>query len=203
MWAFHFRLAPLLWWLAGIVLAVLALTAPKFEISVSAAVLALIALAGGLRWFAARRRCRHSLVVALFYEGANAKGRAEEAQRIVVDTLRSHLPAELLDLVQPLALTIGSDQQALAERTRKRLRGMFVLHGRIASRPDGNWSIYPRILEPAFDSTTHIDWFTRDRTPANPRFGPFVSSLTPQIGVHDEEFPLGFCRDPRPSFAGS
>jgi hypothetical protein len=41
MWAFHFRLAPLLWWLAGIVLAVLALTAPKFEVSVSAAVLAL------------------------------------------------------------------------------------------------------------------------------------------------------------------
>lgn len=195
MWAFHFRLAPLLWWLAGSVLVVLALFAPKFEVSVSAAVLALITLAGGVRWFAARRRCRHSLVVAFFYEGANTKGRAEEAQRIVVDTLRSHLPTELRDLVQPLALTIGSDQQALAELTRKRLRAMFVLHGRIASRPEGNWSIYPRILEPAFDSTTHIDWFTRDRTPANPRFGPFVSSLTPQVGVHDEEFPLEFCRD--------
>lgn len=195
MWAFHFRLAPLLWWFAGLVLVVLVLFAPKFEVSASAAVLALIALAGGMRWFAARRRCRHSLVVALFYEGANAKGRAEEAQRIVVDTLRSHLPAGLRDLVQPLALTIGSDEQALAELTRKRLRAMFVLHGRIASLPEGNWSIYPRLLEPAFDSTTHIDWFTRDRTPANPRFGPFVSSLTPQVGVHDEEFPLEFCRD--------
>ncbi len=133
--------------------------------------------------------------MTLFYEGPNAKGRAEEAQRIVVDTLRSHLPTELRDLVQPLALEIGSDQQALAERTRKRLQGTFVLHGRIASRPEGNWSIYPRLLEPAFDATTHIDWFTHDQTPANPRFGPFVSSLTPQVGVHDEEFPLEFCRD--------
>lgn len=195
MWTFHFRLPARLWWLMGLALVAAALFAPKFEVSMAAAVLALIALAGGIRWMAAKRRCRHSLIVALFFEGANARGRADEAQRIVVDTLRSHLPTDLRDLVQPLALEIGSDEQPLAERTRKRLRGMFVLHGRIASRPDGNWSIYPRILEPAFDSTTHIDWFTRDRTPANPRFGPFVSSLTPQIGVHDDEFPLEFCRD--------
>jgi hypothetical protein len=195
MWTFHFRLPMLWWWFIGLALVALACFAPKFEVSMGAAVLALIAFAGGVRWAAARRRCRHSLVVAFFYEGANAKGRAEEAQRIVVDTLRSHLPTALQNLVQPLALTIGSDQQAFAERTRKRLRGMFVLHRRIASRPGGEWSIYPRILEPAFDSTMHIDWFTRDRTPANPRFGPIVSSLTPQIGVHDEEFPLDFCRD--------
>lgn len=195
MWRVHFRLPAFLWWVMGVGLLVLVPISPKFEISVAATVLALVALAGGIRWRAAKRRCRHSLVVALFFEGANAKGRAEEAQRIVVDTLRSHLPAELRDLVQPLGLEIGSDQQALAERTRKRLHGMFILHGRIASRPDGGWSIFPRILEPAFDSTTHIDWFTRDRTPANPRFGPFVSSLTPQIGVRDDEFPLEFCRD--------
>lgn len=195
MWTFHFRLPAWLWWLMGLALVALALIAPKLEVSMAIVVLAFIALAGGVRWRAAKRRCRHSLLVALFYEGANAKGRAEEAQRIVVDTLRSHLPTELRDLVQPLALEIGSDEQTLAEQTRKRLRGMFVLHGRIASHPEGSWSIYPRLLEPAFDSTTHIDWFTRDRTPANPRFGPFVSSLTPQIGVHDEEFPLEFCRD--------
>ena len=195
MWTFHFRIPCLVWWLMGLALAALALFAPKFEVSMAAAVLALVALAGGIRWTAAKRRCRHSLLVTLFYEGPNAKGRAEEAQRIVVDTLRSHLPTELRDLVQPLALEIGSDQQALAERTRKRLQGTFVLHGRIASRPEGNWSIYPRLLEPAFDATTHIDWFTHDQTPANPRFGPFVSSLTPQVGVHDEEFPLEFCRD--------
>lgn len=195
MWAIHFRLSRWVWWPAGLLLLALAAFSPKFEVSLGATILALLAFAGGLRWWRARRRCRHSLLVPLFYEGPEAKGRAEEAQRIVVDTLRSHLPVPLREFVQPLALEVGSDQTDLAERTRKRLRGIFLLHGRIASRPDGGWSIFPRILEPAFDSTTHLDWFTRDRTPANPRFGPFVTSLTPQIGVHDEEFPLDFCRD--------
>lgn len=89
MWTFHFRLPGLVWWLMGLALTAMALLASKFEVSMAAAVLALVALAGGIRWMAAKRRCRHSLLVALFYEGANAKGRAEEAQRIVVDTLQA------------------------------------------------------------------------------------------------------------------
>lgn len=195
MWSLHFRMSRWAWWAVSIVLIGVAILAPKAEIRIAAAVLGVFAFAGGVRWIRARRRCRTSLIVALFFEGGEAVGRAEEAQRIVVDTLRSHLPNELRKFVQPLALRIGSDEQELAERTRKRLRGLFVLHGRVSARADGGWSVFPRILEPAYDSTTHIDWFTRDRTPANPRFGPFVSSLAPQLGVLDAEFPLEFCRD--------
>lgn len=193
-WEFHFRLSRWLWWSLGVVLLLATVVAPTPELRVAAAVLALSSLAGVIRWWRARRRCRGSLLVPHFFE-ADKAGHAEEAQRIVVETLRAQLPIELQDAVQPVALSIGGDEQTLAEKTRRRLRGVFILHGRIANRTDGGWSVFPRILEPAYDSTMHIDWFTRDRTPANPRFGPFVTNLQPQRGVLDEEFPFDFCRD--------
>ncbi len=196
MWAFHFRLHRFFWCFAALVLVAAVIAAPSAELRIAAVVLALVCGAGGVRWHRARRRCRGALLlVPRFFEGGGAAGHAEEAQRIVLDTLREHLPVDQHDVVQPVEVVIGSDEQEFAEKTRKRLGGLFVLHGRVAARPGGGWSVFPRLLEPAYSSTTHIDWFTRDRTPASPRFGPFVSSLTPQVGVSDEEFPFEFCRD--------
>ncbi len=154
-----------------------------------------MAVLGIARWQRTRRRCRAALLVPRFFEGGAAKGHAEEAQRIVVDDLRSHLPTLFQALVQPIPVVIGADEAAWAEQVRKRLRATFVLHGRVAARAEGGWSVFPRLLTLAEDSVTHQDWFTRDQTPANPRFGPFVSQLPPQRGVRDEEFPLDFCRD--------
>ncbi len=193
-WGYHFRLSRWIWWFLAIALGIATVFVPTAELRIAAVVLALSSLAGGIRWWSARRRCSGALLVPRFFEAGDAR-HAEEAQRIIVETLQAHLPIELRDTVQPLSVSIGGDEQAFAEKTRKRLRGIFILHGRISGRDDGGWSVFPRILEPAYDSTTHLDWFTRDRTPANPRFGPFVSNLAPQRGVLDEEFPFDFCRD--------
>lgn len=194
-WALHFKLSRFVWWLAVPALLALAALVPNLEFSIAALFLAVMAVAGGVRWHQARRRCRGSMVIPLFFEGGGAEGHAEEAQRNIVDTLRRHLPSSVRDTVQPLAVVIGADEDQFAEKTRKRLRATFVLHGRLAASPGGGWSVFPRLLEPALKTTTHWDWFTRDVTPANPRFGPFVTRLRPQLGVLDEEFPFDFCRD--------
>jgi hypothetical protein len=194
-WSLHFRLNRFVWWFAGLILLAVGVIVPIDDVHVTAPVLALVAFAGGVRWQRARRRCKSAMLVPLFFEGGGAGGHAEEAQRIVVDTLREHLPRQSHDIVQPLAVVVGPDERAFAEKTRKRLRASFILHGRVAARKGGGWSVFPRILEPAYNATTHVDWFTRDRTPASPRFGPLVSTLKPQIGVLDEEFPFEFCRD--------
>jgi tetratricopeptide (TPR) repeat protein len=134
------------------------------------------------------------MLVPMFEEGAGAQGRGAEAQTLIVDHLRRHLPEPLRNLVQPLSVNIGPADDAVAARLRRQLRTFYVLHGRIAARGD-DWSVYPRVLEAASDKVIHMDQFTRDATPANPRFGPFVSSLPPEVNVRDEEFPFDFCQD--------
>jgi tetratricopeptide (TPR) repeat protein len=113
---------------------------------------------------------------------------------MVVDHLRRHIPEPLKSLIQPLPVRVGPADEAYADQLRKRLRALYVLHGRVTARGE-SWSIYPRVLEGPNESVTHYDKFTRDKTPARPSFGPFVSKLPPTIGVRDEEFPLEFCQD--------
>jgi tetratricopeptide (TPR) repeat protein len=195
-WRLRFRIPRRALWLGLLVaLVVLIFWQPGGEGTVLAAFFGCLALVGLIQWELARRRFRGSLVVPLFQEGGGATGFGKEAQALIVDDLRRHLPTALRDFVRAIPVVIGSDEDEFAAALQRRLGAGFVMHGRVAARPDGGWSIYPRILEPASNSTTHMDSFTRDLTPANPRFGPFVASLSPQIEVQDEEFPLEFCRD--------
>jgi tetratricopeptide (TPR) repeat protein len=196
VWAYHYRIPESVYWITGLsAAAALALTGLAGEALLLALFVLTVSAIGIVRWHVVRRRCRFGLVIPLFQEGAGAEGRSAEAQTLIVDHLRRHLPILLRDFVQPVPAMVTSADDVFAEQLEKRLRAAFVLHGRIATNPEGGWSVYPRVLEPAEQSVTHVDPFTRDRTPSNPHFGPFVTSLTPTIGVRDEEFPLEFCRD--------
>jgi len=197
VWRYHYRIPVVVYWCASLGAAALYLAlAPLPETPLLlVAFVGALGLQGIVRWHFARRRCRFCLVVPLFQEGGGAEGRAAEAQTLIVDHLRRHLPNALRSLVQPIPVVVTSADDALAAKLQKRLGAFFVLHGRVVSRSDGGWSVYPRVLEPADKSVTHVDPFTRDRTPSNPHFGPFVTSLAPTLGVRDEEFPLDFCRD--------
>jgi tetratricopeptide (TPR) repeat protein len=196
VWAYHYRIAPLAYLGAGFAALLVAILVPLQGDPLLVAIFAAALAAQGLvRWWVVRRRCRFALVVPLFQEGPGAEGRAREVQTLVIDHLRRHLPSRFRDFVQPIPTTMTSAEDDLAAKLQTRLRAMFVLHGRIAAQPDGAWSVYPRVLEPAVRSVTHWDRFTRDVTPATARFGPVVSSLPATVGVRDEEFPLDFCRD--------
>lgn len=196
IWAYHYRIPESVYWLGG-GLATASLLAVPLVGELLAGVVFMVggSVVGVVRWHYARRRSRYTMVVTRFEEGQGAEGRATEAQNLIVDHLRRHLPTRLRDMVQPIPAVVPSAADALAAKLQRRLRALFVVHGRIAARPSGGWSIYPRVLEPASRVVTHWDRFTRDVTPAKPSFGPFVTSLPPTVGVRDEEFPLDFCRD--------
>jgi tetratricopeptide (TPR) repeat protein len=184
------------YWLAvpGLVLAVLLIPVKGIGLLFLLGLIS-AAVVGIVRWIIERRRCRWSLVVARFEEGAGTRGRGREVQNLIVADLRASLPEPLRGFVQPISLTIADGQDELASRVRRRLKAQWVVHGRVQGRPDGRWSVYPRILEAATTDTQHVDHFTGDVTPANVRFGPILTSLPEQLGVRDEAFPLDFCRD--------
>jgi tetratricopeptide (TPR) repeat protein len=194
-WSSRFRIAP---WVfvtaAAFGIAGLAAFDPTGRAELILAAAVLIGLGGLGHWVLERRRCRFAVVVPRFHEDASAKGRAADAQQLIVDDLRRHLPTTMSRVIQPVSVTVGPADDELAEKLHRRLGAAFVLHGRVTTAAD-SWSVYPRILERVQAGAMHRDPHTRDVTPANPRFGPFVSSLPPTVGVRDEEFPLSFCRD--------
>lgn len=195
LWAYHYRIPEIGFWIAAGLAVLVTFFAPLHgDAAVALIFVWILAAVGIFRWKLAKKRCRFSMLVPRFEEGAGAQGRGAEAQTLVIDHLRRHLPEPLRSLVQSLPVDIGPADDAVAARLRRQLRAFYVLHGRVTARGD-DWSVYPRVLEAASDTVTHMDLFTRDSTPANPRFGPFVSSLPPTVNVRDEEFPLDFCQD--------
>jgi tetratricopeptide (TPR) repeat protein len=195
VWQQHFRIPESLYWTGIVVFSLLGAAVSRDGSDYLIGFILVVACVAGIaRWHRDRNRCRGALVVARFREGGGTQGHADEAQRIIIDSLRSKLGQTESLLVQPVPVVIGSDERVFAEKLQRRLRAGFVLHGRLASRPEGGWSVLPRILEPAV-TVSHYDTFTRDVTPARPSFGPIVSSLPAQHGVRDDEFPFDFCRD--------
>ncbi len=142
-----------------------------------------------------RRRCRGGLVVCRFHEGGGTAGHGDEAQRIIVDSVRRSLPLSERRLIQGVGVTVGQGDEGFAAALQGRLGARFILYGRVASRTDGGWSVLPRLLERVDGPALHWDPFTRDVLPTRPSFGPIVSSLPIEHGVRDEEFPFEFAGD--------
>src|SRR5205823_5659205 len=115
VWRFHFRIPEFAYCvvlLASIPMTVL-LAAGSSQTLVGAAV-SVIVFAGVLRWHWDRRRCRAALVVCRFHEGGGTQGHADEAQRIVLHSLRTKLPPRLESAVQPVPVIVGSDERKFA-----------------------------------------------------------------------------------------
>jgi hypothetical protein len=194
VWQRHYRIRKGIYWLALLGVGTLTIIGRTGTADLIGGGLMLLGAVGIGRWYADRRRCRGALVVARFREGAGTEGRAEETQRILIDQLRNSLKPEERGFIQAIPATVSGDEVRFAEQLQRRLRAGFVLHGRLASRAEGGWSVLPRILEPS-ETATHYDPFTRDKTPARPSFGPIVSRLPAEHGVRDEEFPFEFAKD--------
>jgi tetratricopeptide (TPR) repeat protein len=196
VWGVHFRIPESVYWLvlAAAVVATTVFGRNNTEILVGG-LLSVVSVAGVIRWRWDRRRCRGSLVVARFFEGGDTRGHGEEAQRIVVDSLRTNLPPRLESAVQSISVVVGSDERRFATRLTRRLRAELLLYGRLAASPDGGWSVLPRVLQPISGEIGHWDYLTMDVTPARASFGPLVSPLPRQRRVLDEEYPFDFCND--------
>ena len=147
VWAYHYRIPEPLYWGVGVSSILVALVAmPNDQTLLVLAFILLLSIQGILRWQLVRKRCRVALVVPLFQEGGNALGRAAEAQTMVVDHLRRHLTDPIRTLVQAIPVVVTSTDEAFAAQLQRRLRATFVLHGRVATRQDGGWSVYPAFL---------------------------------------------------------
>lgn len=115
VWAYHYRIPEPAYWVVGSAAVAALVSAPlTAELILAVAFVALLAAQGIARWHMIRRRCRYSMVVPLFQESKGAKGRAAEAQTLIVDDLRQHLPHRLRDLVQPIPTAITSAEDAFA-----------------------------------------------------------------------------------------
>lgn len=188
-WSLHFRIPELAYW--ALLCLGLWLSVIRMEASVGAPLLA-VAVVGISRWEWDRWRSRHGLVVARFSTSPIHRGREEEAQRVILASLRDKLPSVAARLVHGVPVVVGPDDRDLALRLRRRLRAAFLLHGRIADREGRGWSVYARVMQPASASVLHADWHTRDVTPARVRWASLIDRLTPAIDVLDEEYPFEF-----------
>jgi tetratricopeptide (TPR) repeat protein len=197
VWRNHYRIPESAYWVVLVVFSVLTpLIASRTQEYLVGVVLQLLVIVGIARWHFDRRRCRGALVVARFREGGGTEGHADEAQRIVVDSLWNRLSADESRMVQAINATVSGDQKAFAASLARRLRAPWLLHGRLAASPEGGgWSVLPRLLEPSSARVFHMDPHTRDITTLKGSFEPLVSSLKPERGVNDDEFPFEFCLD--------
>ena len=91
VWKRHYGIPEPVYWLAVLVLAALTIVGGPATADLIGVGLMLLAAVGIGRWHADRRRCRGALVLARFREGAGTEGHAEEAQRILIDQLRTML----------------------------------------------------------------------------------------------------------------
>ncbi len=105
-------------------------------------------------------------------------------------SLQDKLPRMMLGLVHAVPAVVGTADRDYALSLRHRLRSLYLVHGRVEQRTDGGWAVFARVLQPAERSVQHLDWHTRDITPARARWGALFERLTPSKEVVVEEYPL-------------
>ena len=189
VWRFRFRIPPGIFWaalLGGVIVA--------FFVSFSALIwpLAIAALGavGVHHWRRHQRGPTLLLVPRVEAYGDEERGRRVQDQ--VLNTLQRRLTTNEMSLVGPLATVVGPNDTAFAHSLLKRCKALFVLYGRTESRADGGWSVLAGIAQEVPEEVTHIDWHTRDRTPARRNRDVLHEVLSPARAVEDVEDPLAF-----------
>lgn len=189
VWRLRFRIPPSVFWAAligGITMA--------FFVSLSAVVwpllLAVVGGAGVLHWR------RHKLgVTVLLVPRVETYGNEAQSRRVqdqVLNTLSRNLTADEMSLIGPLAAVVGPNDTAFGHSLLKRCKSLYLLYGRTEDRADGGWSVLAGIAREIPEEVTHIDWHTRDRTPAKRNRDVLREVLSPARAVEDVEDPLTF-----------
>jgi hypothetical protein len=196
VWGVHFRIPEPIYW--GVLIAAIGATAALARTSawvLTGVFIGGLALGGAIRWQWDRHRCRGSLVVARFYEGGGTAGHGDEAQRIVVDSLRTNLPPRHESAVQPISIVVGSDERKFATQLTRRLSPRAPAT-RTPGRLAGRW-----MVRPAPGSSADL-WIDRSRGLSDygldARAGRIWSAgvtTSHQQRVLDEEYPVDFCHD--------
>lgn len=193
VWRQHFKIPEPVYWVALVVSAIGFSAASPLE-AIAWTGLILLSVAGIARWRWHRRRSR-ALVVARFSAVSGHEGMAARVQELCMTSLQDKLPSDLLQLVHSVPAVVGPADQSYAVRLRRRLRGTYLVHGRVDERPGGGWAVFARVVQPADRDVVHVDWFTRDITPARARWSHLFELLTPSKEVVVEEYPLEFSNE--------
>jgi hypothetical protein len=193
VWRQHFRIPEPAYWLALVIASIGFSSATTLEALGWSAVVVL-SVVGIVRWHWHRRRSR-ALVVARFSTVRGQEGMASRVQELVMTSLQDKLPPDLLQLVHAVPAVLGTADRSYALRLRRRLRSLYLVHGRIEQRADGGWAVFARVVQPAERTVKHADWHTRDVTPARARWGVLFELLTPSKEVVAEEYPLEFANE--------
>jgi tetratricopeptide (TPR) repeat protein len=189
IWETHFHIPEAVYWVSGVVgLGALYLEAPPsswlwiFIIG--------LAILGVGRWRWHRRRSR-LIVLTRFSSEAEHEDTARLMQSLAMTTLFDHLPTALHELVHSIPAVVGPSERRFASVLLKRLRCFELVHGRIEVRNDTP-AVFARVALLAESGLTHIDWHSRDITPARADWGQIIHRLTPTESVRIEEYPLAF-----------
>lgn len=190
VWRQHFRIPEAAYW-AALLVGAAGFSADTPEEALAWGLLVLASVVGISRWHWHRRKSR-VLVVPRFSTVRGDEGMAIRVQELVLTDLEDTLPPHFLDFVHSIPAVVGPRSRDFAARLRRRLRAMYLLHGRIDRRGDGGWAVFARVLQPTDRGVLHFDLHTRDITPARARWEPLVELLTPTKEVVAEEYPLEF-----------
>jgi tetratricopeptide (TPR) repeat protein len=190
VWRQHFRIPEPAFW-ALLVIAAIGFSAETVLATAAWTFVLLLAVQGIVRWHWHRRFGR-ALVVTRYSTVRGQEGMAARVQELVMTSLQDKLPPALLREVHAVSAVVGPADRDFAVRLRRRLRADLLVHGRIDQRSDGGWAVFARVVQPANRSVIHLDWHTRDVTPARARWGYLFELLTPAKEVIQEEYPLEF-----------
>jgi tetratricopeptide (TPR) repeat protein len=194
LWRHHFRIPELVHW-AMVVGGSLffALPWPTLLLPLALCVSGLVGI-GRWRWHKAR--ARGGLAIPYFRAPATIQTRADQVQRDTYSSLLDCLPLDQQALIHRVPVVVGPEDRGFARRLRRRLGASFLLYGKIADAPGGQWSVYPRVITPSpAASVTHFDPHTKELVQYAAYWGDESSKLPPSLNVTDEEYPHAFCND--------
>lgn len=189
LWSAHYRIPEPLYWLlwcvsVGVGTGVTLLGA--VDLGVVGLGLAVVALAGIVRWHLDRRRCKGSLVLPRFRTPDGQEARGRDLQRQMSAALQDKLTPAEGGHVQLIPAVLGPDERTLAVRLRRRLRAQFIAYGRIS---DEGKSIEAGVMEPVRELIVHLDFHTRDITVRKASWRRIFRGLSADRDVVDTQYP--------------
>jgi len=187
IWRFHFSIPEPAYWLVVVVSGMgFSSTTPTEALAWTGSFL--VGIQGIARWHHHRGRGRRAVVIARFSAATEFRGRAIEAQELMLTRLRDMLSTHDASSVHDIPASISPAHGDRAMRLRRRLRARLLVYGRVAAS-EGSWGVFARLVTPV-GGGEHLDPHTRDATPIKRSWADRVDLLSPTERVQTIEYPI-------------